>query len=84
MNTCIKKYFGKELTEDEVKNILINMLFNASVKELKDLKKSKEIPACMIIYIQALERDMKGGSMDTLESSLDRIFPAIRKAPELT
>jgi len=74
MNTCIKKYFGKEITNKEIKNILKNMLFT-SVKELKDLKKSKEIPACIIMYIQALERDMKRGSIDTVESTLDCVFP---------
>jgi len=74
MNTCIKKYFDKDITDEDVKNILKNMLFDSSLEELQDFKKSKEIPACMILYIQAIEQDLKRGSIDTVDSSLDYIF----------
>ena len=72
MNTCLVKYLGDlEITQKEVINILKHLLFNCTMGELKHLEKSRELPVCVQLLIEALFRDMNAGRLDTVSSIID-------------
>ena len=74
MNACLAKYFnGPEITENEVINILKNLLC-ATADELRQLKKDRELPACLSLLVDALFRDMDAGRLDAFSGIIDSVF----------
>jgi hypothetical protein len=69
MNTCILKHFAPET----MKKILKKMVFVYSMADLCELEKMKKVPACIILFIKALQYDAEIGSLNTLNSILDFI-----------
>jgi len=73
-NTCLQKYFGHiEITMDEVKNLLKNLLCS-SVGELRRLEKSRELPACLLLLIGALFWDIDSGQFNVVSGIMDTVF----------
>jgi len=75
MNTCFTKYFKRqEITRSDVVNLLKNLLFACTLDELQRLDKSRELPPCMQLLIEALFLDMDVGHCGTMLSIIDSVF----------
>jgi hypothetical protein len=75
MNRCIVKYFGNlRITRNEVVNLLKNLLFVCTLDELRKLNKSRELPSCLQLLIEALFLDMEAGHCGTMLSIIDSVF----------
>jgi len=73
-NACLEKYFGSmEMTRDRAANVLKNLLC-ATVDELRELEKSRELPPCLSLLVDALFRDMDAGRLDALSGIMDSVF----------
>jgi hypothetical protein len=68
------KYFGRvEITKDGAVNILKNLLC-ATVGELRQLEKSRKLPGCLSLLIEALFRDVDAGRLDVISGIMDSVF----------
>jgi len=67
----ITKY---EVSLKDLKTVFMEIAFNNSVVELEVLQKDKTIPALVSFVVSALLADMHKGSLNTLDSLLDRIY----------
>ena len=73
-NACLEKYFGGiGITRDVAANVLKNLLC-ATVGELRELEKGRELPACLSLLVEALFRDMDAGRLDALSVIMDTVF----------
>jgi len=74
-NACLEKYFGGiGITRNEVINLLKNLLFACTMDELRQLKKSRELPACLSLLVRALFQDIDAGRYDAFSGILDLVF----------
>jgi hypothetical protein len=74
-NACLLKYFGvPEITEKERVNILKNMLFTCTMKELRNLTKIRNgIPVCIKLFIQVLADVEKTGDIEMIKNLIGEI-----------
>jgi hypothetical protein len=71
----LKKYFNvPEITRNGAVNVLKNLLFCASLREVRRMKADGEFPACLKLLVNALIYDIESGRLDTLLRVIDTVF----------
>ena len=68
--------FAKEnnVSITDIRYLLKNIVFENSVEKLKEIKKDPKLSAFTVAAINAVLKDIENGSMNTLESMLNRMF----------
>jgi hypothetical protein len=73
-NACLEKYFGGTGMARNVAANVLKSLLCATMNDIQELKKSRKLPACLSLLVDAIFRDIDAGRFDAFSGIIDSVF----------